>query len=170
MIFFVEVFMERCFEKISFKQFCKDVVDDKRLYDEYRLPERKTMNSAGYDFMALNDFEINPGETLKIPTGYKAKFLNDEVLFIIIRSSLGFKFNIRMMNQVGVIESDYYNNIDNEGHIWVALKNEGDKILSVKKGESYVQGIFLKFLTCGDIPNNVRVGGIGSTNKEEKNE
>ena len=158
--------MERYFEKISFNQFKKDIIDDKELYDSYLLPVRKTMSSAGYDFIAMQSINLKPNEIIKIPTGYKAKFLDDEVMFIIIRSSLGFKYNIRMMNQVGVIESDYYNNIDNEGHIWVALKNEGDKEIYINKGESYVQGIFTKFLTCGDKPQIKRVGGIGSTNKE----
>ena len=158
--------MNRYFEKISLEQFKKDISDDINLYNNYELPVRKTMYSAGYDFIAMDDIIIKPNETRKIPTGYKAKFNEDEVMFIIIRSSLGFKYNIRMMNQVGVIESDYYNNIDNEGHIWVALKNEGDKELHVNKGESYVQGIFTKFLTCGDKPQDIRTGGIGSTNKE----
>ncbi len=158
--------MERYFEKISFEQFKKDIADDQNLYNDYELPVRKTKHSAGYDFMAIQDINLKPNETIKIPTGYKSNFLEDEVLFIIIRSSLGFKYNIRMMNQVGVVESDYYNNIDNEGHIWVALKNEGDKEIHINKGESYVQGIFTKFLTCGDKPQSERNGGIGSTNKE----
>ena len=157
--------MERCFEKISYNQFKNDVCDDKSLYDNYKLPERKTKYSAGYDFIAISDFEIKPNEIKRIPTGYKAKFLHDEVLFIVVRSSMGFKYNVRMTNQLGVIESDYYNNIDNEGHIWVSLQNEGDKLFSIKKGEAYAQGIFTKFLTCGDIPVNERTGGIGSTNK-----
>lgn len=158
--------MERYFDKVSFKQFKKDIGDDKKLYDNYLLPIRKTRFSAGYDFIAINDFCINPNEVIKIPTGYKVKMNENEVLLVLVRSSMGFKYNIRMMNQVGVIESDYYNNINNEGHIWVALKNEGTETYTVKKGESYVQGLFMNFLTCGDKPSNKRIGGIGSTNKE----
>ena len=160
--------MERYFKKISFEQFKCDIKDDKKLYEEYVLPERKTKCSAGYDFIAIEDFEIKPGEIKKIPTGYKAKFLCDEMLMILVRSSMGFKFNIRMCNQVGIIESDYYNNSSNEGHIFVALQNEGDKIFKVKKGEGYAQGIFTKFLTCGDIVIEERTGGFGSTNRKEE--
>ena len=161
--------MERYFEKISFNQFKKDIKDDKELYDNYELPIRKTKNSAGYDFIAIEDFMIKPGEIVKIPTGYKANFGHDEMLMIIVRSSMGFKYNIRLTNQVGIIESDYYNNIDNEGHMFVALQNEGDKDFVVKKGESYAQGIFAKFLTCGDSVNEIRNGGLGSTDKKEGN-
>ena len=148
--------MERFFEKISFEQFKNDIIDDVNLYEEYILPSRSTKNAAGYDFHAISDIEIKPGEIKKIPTGIKAKFLDDEVLFIVVRSSMGFKYNVRMCNQIGVIDSDYYNNSDNEGHIWVALQNEGKEPYYVKKGDKYCQGIFIKYLTCGDIPSDER--------------
>ena len=159
--------MERYFEKISFEQFKKDIKDDSNLYEEYKLPIRKTKCSAGYDFLAIEDFEIMPGEIKKIPTGYKANFGADEMLMLLVRSSMGFKYNMRMTNQVGIIESDYYNNKENEGHLFIALQNEGDKVFKVKKGDAYSQGIFTKFLTCGDEGLEVRTGGIGSTNKKE---
>ena len=157
--------MDRCFEKISFERFSLDVKNDKKLYYEYKLPRRASKNSCGYDFLAIEDYIIHPGEIKKIPTGYKSKFLSDEMLMIVVRSSMGFKYNVRMCNQVGVIESDYYNNISNEGHMWVALQNEGDKDYIINKGDAYAQGIFIKFLTCGDNPEEERIGGLGSTNK-----
>ena len=51
--------MSRYFEKISFDQFRSDVSDDKAMYENYSLPKRSTINSAGYDFEALYDFVIN---------------------------------------------------------------------------------------------------------------
>jgi len=161
--------MERYFEKISFEQFKKDINDDINLYNEYSLPVRKTKYSAGYDFIAMEDIEILPGEIKKIATGYKANMLEDEMLMLFVRSSMGFKYNIRLCNQVGIIDKDYYNNPDNEGHMFVKLQNEGDKVFNVKKGEAYAQGVFTKFLTSGEEVNNTRSGGIGSTNKKEGN-
>ena len=158
--------MDRYFEKISFNQFSRDIDDNRDLYDNYELPVRKTKCSAGYDFIAIRDYVIKPGEIKKIPTGYKAKFLEDEMLMIVVRSSMGFKYNVRMCNQVGIIESDYYNNSSNEGHMWIALQNEGDKDYLIAKGDAYAQGIFIKFLTCGDKPIDERKGGLGSTNIE----
>ncbi len=157
--------MDRYFEKISFERFSLDVKNDRKLYDEYKLPRRASKNSCGYDFLAMENYIIHPGEIKKIPTGYKSKFLSDEMLMIVVRSSMGFKYNVRMCNQVGIIESDYYNNISNEGHMWVALQNEGDKDYIINKGDAYAQGIFIKFLTCGDNPEEERIGGLGSTNK-----
>ena len=159
----------RKFEKVSIDEFSKYY--DKKLYEEYDLPKRMTRHSAGYDFLAIEGFTIKPGEIKKIPTGYKATFGNDEMLMILVRSSMGFKYNVRMTNQVGIIESDYYNNIDNEGHMFVSLQNEGDRDFVVKKGEGYAQGIFTKFLICDDdITTNERQGGLGSTNKERNDE
>ena len=155
--------MDRYFEKISYEQFAKDISRDRELYDSYKLPSRATNKSCGYDFYAINDVTIKPGQIVKIPTGYKAKFLSDEMLFLIIRSSLGFKYNVRMCNQVGVIDADYYNNEDNEGHMFVSLQNEGDKDFCIEKGQAYCQGIFVKYLTCGDKVSKVRTSGIGST-------
>ena len=76
-----------------------------------------------------------------------------------------------MTNQVGIIESDYYNNIDNEGHMFVSLQNEGEKDFVVKKGDAYAQGIFVKFLICDDDSAiSKRSGGLGSTNKERNDD
>ncbi len=155
--------MSRGFEKISFEQFAMNIKNDKLLYQEYLLPKRATKNSCGYDFLAIEDMILHPGEIKKIPTGYKAKFMEDEMLLLVVRSSMGFKYNVRMCNQVGVIDSDYYNNSSNEGHIWVALQNEGTDDYEIKKGMAYCQGIFTKFLTCGDLVEDERTNGFGST-------
>ena len=74
---------------------------------------RSSKNSCGYDFLSICDYTIKPGEILKIPTGYKFKCNNDEFLMLVVRSSMGFKYNIRMCNQVGIIDSDFYGNINN---------------------------------------------------------
>ena len=82
---------------------------------------------------------------------------------------MGFKYNVRMCNQVGIVDSDYYHNPDNGGHMFIALQNEGDKILEVKAGNAFAQGIFTKFLlTDDDNVTTSRTSGIGSTNKKEE--
>ena len=144
----------RGFEKISFKQFSKDIKDDKKLYENYKLPSRNSKKAAGYDFYLIEDIEMKPGEIVKIPTGVKSYFEDDEVLMIFVRSSTGFKYNIRMVNQVGIIDADYYNNKDNEGHMYIKLQNEGDKTVSFKKGDHLAQGIFMKYLTTDDDEGN----------------
>lgn len=143
----------RDFEKISFDQFRKDIKDDINLYNEYKLPQRDSDSTAGYDIYLIEDLTINPNEIKKIPTGLKSIFEKDEVLFLIVRSTTGFKYNMRLCNQVGVVDSDYYNNKDNEGHIWIKIQNEGNQTISIPKGEALVQGIFLKYLTTKSDKN-----------------
>ena len=155
----------RKFEIISKNEFEKDL---KRMcnYEDITLPTRSTKHSAGYDFKSPIDFELQPNESIKIPTGIKACMNEDEYLSILVRSSMGFKYNIRLCNQVGIVDSDYYNNPDNEGHIFIKIKNEGDQVLTIKKGDRFAQGIFSKYLlTDDDSADKDRIGGFGSTGK-----
>ena len=143
----------RDFEKISFEQFSKDVAPDRKLYDQIIIPQRESAHTAGYDLHLLNDIELKPGEVAKLPTGLKSRFQSDEMLLFIVRSGTGFKYNIRLCNQVGVIDSDYYNNPDNEGHLWIKVQNEDTVTHSFKRGDSLVQGIFVKYLTTDSDQN-----------------
>lgn len=156
----------RKFEKISLKQFIKDTGLTEKEYNEITLPHRATPQSAGYDFHILEDLTLKTGEIKKVPTAIKASMNSDEVLMIYIRSSLGFKYNMRMCNQTGIIDSDYYNNEDNEGHIFIAIQNEGQETVNLKANDRFAQGIFMKYLTTDNEEEitSTRTGGIGSTN------
>ncbi len=153
----------RGFEKVSKEEFLK--YQTEAIYDNIKLPERKTKNSAGYDFYLPFSISIKPKERIIIPSGIKAYMASDEVLLLVVRSSLGIKYGIRLLNQVGVIDSDYYNNIDNEGHILIALENTSNEELKLAAGERIIQGIFMKYLISDSEikPHNSRSGGIGST-------
>lgn len=153
----------RDFEFISEHQANEDGVD---LLDI--LPSRATKRSAGYDIISTLDFTLNPGEEIKIPTGLKVKMQENEVLFIVPKSGLGFKYYTRLANTIGVIDSDYHNNAHNEGHIWVKIRNDSlDKVLNISRGQGIAQGIFLNYLLV-DSDSGVtetRSGGFGSTEK-----
>ena len=83
--------MSRYFEKIGFERFRKDCSNDIELCNSYLLPKRSTKHSAGYDFFSLYDFILKPGEIKKIPTGVKICMNKDEMLMLVVRSSMGFK-------------------------------------------------------------------------------
>lgn len=155
------------------------------------LPVRATEHAAGYDFEAAEDVVIESiwksgvlnvlklvltkgeEETIAkkmkpslIPTGIKAYMGEDEFLQLANRSSNPLKRFLVLTNGVGVIDSDYYNNPDNEGHIMFQISNFGIRDVQIKKGERIGQGIFLPFLKADqDQAGAKRSGGFGSSDK-----
>ena len=160
----------RKFEIISINQFNKDFKNIDTKYEDIIIPKRSTKFSAGYDFYMPYDLTVKKNEVVLIPTGIKVMLNSDEFLGIYIRSSLGFKYNLRMCNQVGIVDSDYYNNPSNEGHIFVKLKNEGENDIILKKYDRYVQGIIQKYYIVDNEKEveDIRVGGIGSSGRRDK--
>ncbi|MDR2834414.1 MAG: dUTP diphosphatase [Streptococcaceae bacterium] len=156
--------------------------------DNLNLPTRATKQAAGYDFEAAIDMIIpsiwenginwgiktlfeyakaNENHILKptlVPTGIKSYMQEDEFLQLANRSGNPLKRFLLLANGVGVIDADYYNNADNEGHIMFQFINFGLTSVTIKKGERIGQGIFLPFLKAdGDVSQNERTSGFGST-------
>lgn len=162
--------MTRGFEKISLEQFEKDFETySKPLSEHYkdiRLPKRATALSACYDVFLPYDIKLEPNENVKIPTGIKSYMLDDEVLLAYPRSGHGFKYFIRIANTTPIIDADYIQ-AKNEGHIWIKIRNEGNKVFEIKKGDAFVQLMFQKYLLAdGDnFDGEQRTGGFGSTDK-----
>ena len=158
------------FEFVSKEQYLKDFEfkeDACEVYSKLKKPHRATAMSAGYDFYSPFDFHLEPGMTIKIPTGIRAKMPEDYVLMIYPRSGLGFKYRLQLNNTVGVIDSDYYNAL-NEGHIMIKITNDSNegKALDIKAGEGFAQGIFMQYgIVEDDDAKYIRVGGFGSTTK-----
>ena len=157
------------------------------------IPQRGTSKSAGYDIyvihpevyklvstrnMSLSEAwelvpkvngkatVIKPPEkaSIVLPTGIKCYMQDNEYLLMTVRSSSGIKLGIRQSNPPSIIDADYYNNADNEGHIMFAIKNNfiefDEPVLRL------CQGVFSKYYIADD--DNVtatRLSGIGSTNK-----
>lgn len=158
---------------------------------DFKLPTRGTLHSAGYDFYAPYDvvvpslwkqvgkyllhsllhFSFNSYKEAIRPTMVrtyiKAYMGNDEVLYIYNRSSSPIKKGLILSNSVGVVDSDFYNNEDNEGNIGVAFYNFYPFDVTIDKGERICQGVFSKFLKADNdiVLNNTRSGGYGSTGK-----
>lgn len=163
---------------------------------EVSLPVRKTRLSAGYDIAAAEDCVIpsyfNLMERLKatnphavvgldgvaaltkqfgakptlVPTGIKCHLEDDEYLELSVRSSTPLKYWIILANGVGIIDADYWNNSDNEGHIYFQLINLSPFDIKINKGEILGQGIIKKYIkTDDDQADAERTGGFGSTSK-----
>lgn len=161
--------MSTLFHKVSLNQFALEYKDNnvENIYNDIKLPQRATKGSAGYDFFAPFDFTLKPNETITIPTGIRCEMDENRVLMIFPRSGLGFKYRMQLNNTVGIIDSDYFYS-DNEGHIFIKITNNTneDKVIEVKKGQGFAQGLFMQyFLTDDDDASAIRNGGFGSTTK-----
>ena len=134
--------------------------------DETLLPKRETAHAAGYDLKVAVRTVIAPGEIVLVPTGVKAYMQPTEVLYLYDRSSNPRKKGLVLINSVGVIDKDYYNNPDNEGHMFMQMRNFTDEEVVIEKGERVVQGVFMPFLVADGDENQEkeeRTGGFGST-------
>lgn len=130
------------------------------------LPIRKTKYSAGYDIAAAMDVTLLPKTTTLVATGLKAYMQPNEYLGIHIRSGLSVKNNLSLINSQGIIDADYYNNTDNEGHIMIPIYNHNLESISISKGTRIAQGIFYNYLVADSDETNsfaTRTGGLGST-------
>lgn len=152
--------------------------------NDMRIPKRATNHSAGYDFASAKDIKIpsiwklvskertnqmedNILPSILVPTGIKAYMPGNEYLMLVNRSSNPLKNNLSLPNGIGIIDSDYYNNPNNEGEIFVQLINYGLEDYEIKKGERIAQGIFSPYNTIDEEEQllNKRIGGFGSTGK-----
>ena len=168
------------FEKVSFPQFYEAMKAEfgdaynngdtlfmavNHQYEALKLPKRSTTGSAGYDFYSPVSFRLAPGQSIKIPTGIHALINEGWWLMLAPRSGQGFKYFVRIANIPPVIDSDYAFS-DNEGHIFIKIRNEGDKVMEINAGDAFAQGIFLPFgITYDDDADGVRNGGLGSTGR-----
>lgn len=113
------------------------------------LPRRETTDAAGYDIAAAEDTLVPAfclgGKPTFVATGLKAYCQPDECYLLINRSS-GPGRGIVLANGIGLIDADYYNNPDNDGHIKVMVFNVLDHDLLIKKGDRIAQVVFQKFL------------------------
>jgi dUTP pyrophosphatase len=134
------------------------------------LPVRKTKYSAGYDVEAAEDvvvpaFKRGQKPTL-VKTGLKAYCQDNEWYMLANRSSNPGKKHLVLANGIGIIDADYYNNPDNDGHFMFAYFNMSDEDVILKKGEVAGQLVFMNYLTTDDDnATGERTGGFGSTNK-----
>lgn len=134
---------------------------------EIQLPTRGDSRSAGYDFYSNETVVLQPKQSHLFWTDVKSYMLDDEVLSIHVRSSIGTKKDLMLKNTTGIIDSSYYENVSNDGNIGICLVNMGDKIQKIEKGERIAQGIFTKYLIADDdiCLKLERTGGFGSSGR-----
>ena len=123
------------------------------------------------DYKTLNEIaaitkETNCKPTL-VPTGIKCEMPEGYYLELSVRSSCPLKHWLILANGVGIIDADYYNNPDNEGHIYFQMINLSPFDIVLRKGDTIGQGILKRYYTTDDdTAQGERLGGFGSTSKD----
>ena len=132
---------------------------------EIKLPIRATKISAGYDFSSPISITIQPKSKEVIWTDVKSYMQEGEVLILDVRSSIGIKKGLMLANTIGIVDQDYFSNINNDGNIGICLYNMTDEPVHIEQFERIAQGIFIPFLVSDNgNTEEERKGGIGSTN------
>ena len=135
-----------------------------KITEDIKLPERSTLNSAGYDFFAIEDVTLPAKKLTRVMTGVKCELMPNQVLILANRSSNPSKKGLILANGIGIIDADYYGNPDNDGEMGFEFYNILDEDVVIKKGEKLGQGIIMKFdKTEDDYTTSIRRSGWGST-------
>lgn len=155
------------FEKISKDQWIKDSGVAYEYLEKMKMPRRATHRSAGYDFFSAGEIRIPAHTSVMVPTGLKCYIEGNYFLGIYPKSGIGCKYGLRLLNTVGIVDADYYNNESNEGHILIHYYNPSDQDVVIEKGKAYCQAIIQPFGVVVDdnmYEKEIRTGGHGSTN------
>jgi len=133
----------------------------KKLHPEAKAPIHATHEAACFDFYAIENTILNPGEVHMVATGVSMEVPKGYGLQIWDRSGLGAKGIHRF---AGIVDSDYRNEIK------VVLFNSTKNNYEIKKGERIGQGMIvpyvkLEFEESEELDQTDRKGGFGTTGK-----
>lgn len=144
----------------------------KKLHPDAVTPQYATSGSSGFDLAALEDTNINPGETKLVKTGLAVDVGPGYELQVRPRSGLTLKTGLRVANSPGTVDSDY------RGEVCVIMTNTSDsnnplKDLTayIKKGDRIAQGVVCPVMRADIevveyLDDTARgAGGFGSTGK-----
>ena len=161
-------------EKVSLQQWTKDTARFLNLskeqaefyYNKIQLPSFATPLSAGFDIYCPFPLHCAANTVHTFPTGLRFVTIEEDSLntfmMVVPRSGLGTKFGFRLLNTVGIIDSDYQF-ADNEGHILVMFTVSNE--LQLELNTKVCQGIITNFYRPSNLTVNLtaRKGGFGST-------
>ena len=155
--------------------------------DGLKLPTYARMGDAGMDIISPEEYTINPGETIIIPTGIKVAIPDGYAILIQPRSGMSVKTKLRIANTPGLIDSGYRDEIgviienieppfkdidyefDDKGEIHIKSILHGQPY-TIAKGQKFAQMRLVKVPTINfvkvDSVQNIgenRGGGFGHT-------
>ena len=132
-----------------------------------RPPQRTRPGDAGYDLACCQDFELEPGESAKVPTGFALAVPEGIVGLICPRSGLAANHRVTVVNGPGVVDANF------RGECCVLLINLGRQRFVAKAGDRVAQLVLVPNWTpqiklvaeLPASPDERGVGGFGSSGR-----
>jgi len=152
-----------------------------RCHPDAIVPVQHSAEAVGYDLCSIEDFKLFPGDRIVVRTGLVVQPPSGYHTEILLRSSMAYKYNIMLINGVGLIDRDY-SGPEDELRIMlyrapsVSFSGPSHKAsavlqgpVSFSKGDRIAQLVLRKTFVfpveeCDAAPGGNR-GGFGSTGK-----
>ncbi len=137
-----------------------------------KMPTYATAGAACFDLYAVSDIphELYQGTSVTVSTGLVFDIPEGYVLLVYSRSGHGFKYDVRLANAVGIIDSDYV------GEVMVKLTRDESpgswlNQFHIQQGDRIAQAMLMpveqvNLVQIEEVEATVRgEGGMGSTGK-----
>lgn len=146
----------------------------KKLFPDAQLPAYATEGAACFDLHAYpegwaphhidNGVRIDPGQAYTFRTGLSFEIPEGQAMLVFSRSGHGFNHGARLANAVGVIDSDYRQEV----LVRIHVDGQHGPGLVVRPGDRIAQAMLLparqiKFEEVDELSETKRKGGFGST-------
>lgn len=140
-----------------------------KIHDDVEDIAFATADSACFDLRvyAKGGVTISPGERVLIPTGLILDIPKGWNVKVYIRSSVALKRGVTLSNCVGVIDSDYYD------ELFISVINHYSLPVTFTHGSRIAQAELVKSLNCklvevkkAPVQTTDRTGGVGSTGEK----
>jgi dUTP pyrophosphatase len=152
------------------------VIEIKLLRQDAKMPEYATDGSAAMDLRAdfsptvsswVSDMELHkeilPGQNQLIMTGISISIADKNIVGVLAsRSGHGLKHRVRLSNGIGIIDSDYHEEVG------VILHNDSDQPFIVNHGDRIAQLMFVpvirpQLMAVSEFSVQSERSGFGST-------
>ncbi len=136
----------------------------KRIDASLPLPVYETGGSVGFDMIARENVEVEPGKIAMVPANVIVEVPVGYMLVVASRSSTPLKKGLLPPHGFGIIDHDYCGPAD---EIRVLVYNFSGVAVKVERGEKIAQGVFVKidkfeWEEVEEMSSESR-GGFGST-------
>lgn len=139
-------------------------INIKKVHKDAQTPTYGTVGAACFDIYSTDGGFVSNGEGSTFGTGLSFEIPEGHVMLVYSRSGHAFKFDVRLANCVGVIDSDY------RGELMVKLSCDSNEYpYIVTPGERIAQAMIIPvaqvtFNNVDELNNTDRgTGGLGST-------